>query len=270
MSANHPHLPLFLGIVLTGLLAPLPVLAQEDDPDEPAAVTRPADPAPSRTETATKAPAAPAASPSPEAPPPDPSAGEPEAPPNGKLPELSWSMLTADVPESGGLIEGSVGFASLPRVGYHLSLGSGFSIGAVGGFDYALFSPTAVFDPAFYVAGVFRMSTRLDEEVRLGLRGELGALVAQNRGAALVIDLSANVGFSLGRDLIVGPGIDVPIAIGFRVASLSWPVLIGGVAEYRLTPPLSVTLEAKIGPSFNAPGNVTFSARVLGGIAIRL
>jgi hypothetical protein len=179
-------------------------------------------------------------------------------------------MLTADVPESGGLIEGSVGFASLPRVGYHLSLGNGFSIGAVGGFDYALFAPEAVFDPAFYVAGAFRMSTRLDEVVRLGIRGEIGALVAQNRGAALVIDLSANIGFAVGRDFIVGPGIDVPIAIGFRIPSLSWPVLIGGVAEYRLTPPLSVTLEAKIGPSFNAPGSVTFGARILGGIAIRI
>ncbi len=268
MSAKQPPLPLFLGIVLTGLLATGPALGQEDDPDEPAAVTRPASPPLARTETATRA--SPSPSPAAEVPRPDPNAEEPAEVTGGKIPELSWSMLTADVPESGGLIEGSVGFASLPRVGYHLSLGNGFSIGAVGGFDYALFAPEAVFDPAFYVAGAFRMSTRLDEVVRLGIRGEIGALVAQNRGAALVIDLSANIGFAVGRDFIVGPGIDVPIAIGFRIGSLSWPVLIGGVAEYRLTPPLSVTLEAKIGPSFNAPGSVTFGARVLGGIAIRI
>lgn len=270
MSAKQPPRPLFLGIVLTGLVVTGPALAQEDDPDEPPAVTRPAAPPVARTETATQAAPSPAPSPAAEAPPPDPNAENPTEVTGGKIPELSWSMLTADVPESGGLIEGSVGFASLPRVGYHLSLGNGFSIGAVGGFDYALFTPQAVFDPAFYVAGAFRMSTRLDEVVRLGIRGELGALVAQNRGAALVIDLSANLGFAVGRDFIVGPGIDVPIAIGFRIPSLSWPLLIGGVAEYRLTPPLSVTLEAKIGPSFNAPGSVTFGARVLGGIAIRI
>jgi hypothetical protein len=180
-------------------------------------------------------------------------------------------MLTGDVPESGGLLEAQVGLSGLPRIGYHLSVGGGVSIGAVAGFDYGAFSPRAVFDPAFYVAGVFRGSMRMDETVRLGYRGELGALLAQNRGPSLVLDLSANVGFDVGRDFVVGGGIDLPIVIGVNTpATLSFPLLVGPVAEYRLTTPLALTAEAKIGPAFNAPGNVTFGARVMGGVALRL
>ena len=261
--------------MLLGAWAPTPARAfaatgEQDDPDE-ATLSLPTAPPPATTATAAAAPTSPAPSPSaaPEVPP-EPNAQDTTAAGGGELPALSWTMLTGDVPDSGGLLEAQVGMTSMPRVGYHLSVGGGFSIGAVAGFDYGLFTPKAIFDPGFYIAGAFRGSVRLDQTVRLGFRGELGALLAQNRRATFVIDASANIGFDVARDVVLGAGIDMPIGISFAIGGLSWPFLVGPVVEYRLTTPLALTAEAKIGPVFNNPGGVGFGARVMGGLALRL
>ena len=52
-------------------------------------------------------------------------------------------------------------------------------------------------------------------------------------------------------------------------AFLAMPILIGPVAEFHVTPPLAITLDAKFGPGFNTNDKIRFAMKIHAGAAYR-
>lgn len=261
---------------LLGLLwVSAPALAQSDtDPDEPATDTSStAAPAP-RTSVASPADAgATGSSPSNEAvgavevtPPPE------QGPATPADAALSWSALGGHQRAGDGLVAVAFGFSGLPAASYHYGLTDTVSLGVAGGLDFARAVPDVAFTAGAHVAGSLKVSLPLDGDARLGLRSDLGVWIPTTPGIGLTLDVSANLVAPVAEDLLAGIGVDVPLTIGIvsGETSLTWPLLFGGVAEYRVLAPLSIFAEAKVGPGFVAPGGVYFAMRLLGGIAYRL
>ena len=263
--------------VLGLLWASAPARAQSDtDPDEPATETSSAAPA-AQPAAAGATPAA--ASPTGGAPAGDGAIGAVEVtPPPEQGPStpadaaLSWSALGGSQRAGDGIVAVAFGFAGLPAASYHYGLTDTVSLGVAGGLDFARALPDSAFTAGAHVAGSLKVSLPLDGETRLGLRSDLGVWVPTTPGLGLTIDLSANLMAPVAEDFLAGVGVDVPLTIGIvdGKTSLTWPLLFGGVAEYRVLAPLSIFAEAKLGPGFVAPGGVSFAMRLLGGIAYRL
>lgn len=263
--------------VLGLVWASAPARAQSDtDPDEPATETSSASPAAQPAAGGTASPAE--ASPTGGAPAGDGVGAVEVTPPPEQGPvtpadaALSWSALGARQRAGDGIVSVAFGFAGLPAASYHYGLTDMVSIGVAGGLDFARSLPDSAFTAGAHVAGSLKVSLPLDGDTRLGLRSDLGVWVPTTPGFGLTIDLSANLMAPVAEDLLAGVGVDVPLTIGIVEGntSLSWPLLFGGVAEYRVLAPLSIFAEAKLGPGFLAPGGVSFAMRLLGGIAYRL
>jgi hypothetical protein len=256
-------------MALAGALWCAPVVAQEDDPDEPpASDPQPEEQAPPET------PPAPAGDPAKEAPPAETGAApaaESEPPLAPSRGGVSWTTLAARVPRDGALIQVELGFSGLPRVAYHHSLGA-ISIGGLVAFDYARFAPKIAFDSSLVLAVPVRYGVAIGESLELGLRGDTGVVLPFSGGVGVLFDLQANAGFIVDQRFIVGGGIDMPIIVGSigGTTTLSWPFLFGPVFEYHVAPPLALTVDAKFGPYFNTGTSVLFGMRVMAGVGYRI
>ena len=194
---------------------------------------------------------------------------------------LSWDALGGGVPQSGGLLQAELGFSSLPRIGYHYTLAPGFSLGGLLALDYARWAPIEAFTTSMVIAVPVRYSVFRTETWTIGLRGEPGVRIGFDDPFLLgiLLNLQAHVGYAVEPRLIIGGGVDVPVEIGIPdqgKAFFSAPVLIGGFAEFHVTPPLALVVDVKFGPHINTSGNVlrtegtVFGMRVLAGLAVRL
>lgn len=268
---HFSDIPRAVAVALALTLLPCAALAQADtDPDEPTT----AEPAPTPTPAPEPAPAAP--------PPSDPgaAAGVEVTPPPEKGPEtpadaaLTWTTLGAQQRAGDGLVTAAFGFTGLAIGSYHYAVTDQLALGIAGGFDYGRYVPDAAFTAAGLVAFSLKMGMPIDQDARLGLRADLGLLVPETPGVGITIDLSANLVAPVAEGLYAGAGLDVPLTIGVRDGgtSLSWPLLFGGVVEYRVLAPLAIYAEAKLGPAFVADsgGGVFFAMKLMGGVAYRL
>jgi hypothetical protein len=271
MAFSHPiHAAIVLGL----MWASAPARAQSDtDPDEPATDTSSAAPAGAQPRASE-----PAASATDRAPTSDAVGAVEVTPPPEQGPAvpadaaLSWSALGGTQRPGDGIVAVAFGFSGLPAASYHYGLTDTVSLGVAGGLDFARAIPNAAFTAGGHVAGSLKVSLPLDGDTRLGMRGDLGVWVPSSPGIGLTVDLSANLMAPVAEDLLAGVGVDLPLTIGIvdGETNLTWPLLFGGVAEYRVLAPLSIFAEAKLGPGFIAPGGVYFAMRLLGGVAYRL
>jgi hypothetical protein len=186
---------------------------------------------------------------------------------------LSWTISTGGVPEAGALIFLEMGFSGLPRVSYHHTIAEGLSIGGLVSFDYSGFRPEEAFDGSVVIGVPIRYRPALPFALDLGLRATAGVrLLGPSDHNAILLDVGASFGFAIERRFIIGGGIDMPIAIAFGGtgnAVLYWPLLVGPILEFHVTPPLALTFDVKVGPHL-ATHDTDFGLRAHLGVAYRL
>lgn len=188
---------------------------------------------------------------------------------------LSWDISGGGIPRGGGLFEGHLGFSGLPRLAYHHTLRPGLSVGGLVALDLGWWSPERAVRPGLLAAVPIRATLFRDTEWSIGVRGEPGLLFDLKDqlvlGIALPVSLSA--GFTLEDRFILGLTVDVPtvllIPTGGTAALFAVPLLAGPTAEFHVTPPLALTLEAKFGPWLSTDGT-DLAVRVLLGATYRL
>lgn len=190
----------------------------------------------------------------------------------GLVKGLSWDLLAGGVPTSGAIIQAELGITGLPRVAYHYSLKQGLSVGGQVGLDwghYHLVSPTV----ALEIQGAVRYSVYRSPNLSIGVRADPGFYY--NFASSLfgiLLPVAANLGYTVDDRIIVGGGVDLPMLLLFsgRNSGLAFPLLVGPIAEYHLSPPLAVTLDAKLGPVFNTGGGTDFGLKVMVGLGYRI
>ncbi len=270
---HFSDIPRAVAVAVALTLLPCAAFAQADeDPDEPAASAPATDPDP-----------APEAPPAPATPPPsDPGAAGPVevTPPPETGPEtpadaaLTWTALGAQQRAGDGLVTAAFGFTGLAMGSYHYAVSDQLALGVAGGFDYGRYVPDFAFTAGGLVALSLKLGMPVDGDTRLGFRADLGLLVPETPGVAVTIDLSANLMAPVAEGLYAGAGVDVPLTLGIHDGgtTLAWPLLFGGVVEYRVLAPLAIFAEAKLGPSFVAQtgGGVYFAMKLMAGVAYRL
>lgn len=196
---------------------------------------------------------------------------------------LSWDVMAGRIPRSGAIGQAELGFSGLPRVAYHHTIGEGMSVGGLIGFDYGLSVPNNVFLPSLVVGVPIRYALFQDETMTVAVRAEPGLLFGFNPGIfGIQAVVGGVIGFEVENRFVVGAGIDFPITFGIHTGDrlredvtdrdrvfLQMPILIGPVAEFHVTPPLAITLDAKFGPNFDTADKIRFAMKLLIGAALR-
>lgn len=202
---------------------------------------------------------------------------EPPSPPTSSTVRgLSWDILGGGVPTSGALLQIEAGFSAVPRVSYHHSLRRGLSVGGLIGLDYGYFRPQEGFSEALLLAVPVRWTYQRGAPWTIGLRVEPGLLVGLQKplNIGLVATAAAQVGYTLESRVIVGGGVEVPLLLnirtGGRETDLVLPLLAGPFAEFHVTPPLALTLDAKVGPHLSTVTGVKLGLKLMVGVAYRL
>lgn len=207
-----------------------------------------------------------------------------EAPPeeaeDGSLDRgLSWDVTAGVVPTGGAIIQVEAGFSSMLRASYHYTMDPGFSVGGMVSVDYGYWAPSLAFAPALLLQAPIRYSFIHNDSMSFGVRADPGiGLFFKGSNApvfsfGLLLNVSASIGFVVQNRMIIGGGVDLPLIVGFNseTAFARLPILFGPTLELHATPPLALTLEAKIGPSFATGGADTiFGFRLLAGVAYRM
>ncbi len=194
---------------------------------------------------------------------------------------LSWDIMAGGIPSSGSIGHAELGFSGLPRVAYHYTLTPDFSIGGLVAFDYGTWVPKAAFHPSIVLAVPIRFTLFRDESMSIALRGDPGLVFGFEPSVfAFQLTVSGVIGFQVEDRFVIGGGLDFPIVIGALTAAdadlargdgffLAMPILIGPVAEFHITPPLAVTLDAKFGPAFETGVRPLFALKIMAGVAMR-
>lgn len=207
-----------------------------------------------------------------EAPPPPDAVAEVEGEDLSLVKGLSWDLLGGGVPTSGAIIQAELGITGLPKVAYHYSLKQGLSVGGLVGLDwghYHLVSPTV----ALELQAAVRYSVYRSSSLSIGVRADPGFYYNFASSLfGLLFPVAANVGYTVDDRIIVGGGVDLPMLLLFsgKSSGLAFPILVGPIAEYHLSPPLAVTLDAKLGPIFNTGGGTDFGLKVMVGLGYRI
>lgn len=183
----------------------------------------------------------------------------------------TWDALFAGPPR-GGMFHGEIGFSALPKLAYHMGMSADLSIGASFAFDYGYFAPRLAFTPGILLQVPIRYRIHESGQLSFGLRADpgVGMFFGGNFVFGLLLNVGMNVGYAVNNQIIVGGGVDMPIAI--RIADggsgLSWPLLFGPMFEMHVTPALALTADLKLGPWLDT-GGTTFGLKFLVGLAYR-
>ena len=198
---------------------------------------------------------------------------------------LSWDIMAAGIPSSGAIGQVELGFTGLPRIAYHYTLEPGMSLGGMVGFDYGLYVPKNVFGPNIFLAVPIRYRLYKDETMSFAVRADPGLRFGFNPGFfGIQAALQAILGFPIENRFVIGAALELPITFGIYTqksrrtraggddvesAFLLMPLLLGPVAEFHVTPPLAITLDAKFGPSFDTQRKIRFAMKIHAGAALR-
>lgn len=188
---------------------------------------------------------------------------------------LSWDAVAGGVPKSGAIAEVRVGFPGLLTAAYHYTVQPGFSMGGLVGFDYAYYVPKAAWTSSLILAVPLRYTLLRGETMSAAVRADPGVRLVLDDVFAfgLLANVEAVIAWTIENRFVVGAALDVPL--GFMIpergtVNLTVPLLVGAVAEMHLSPPLAITFEVKMGPSFNTSGGTQFAMQILAGAAYRL
>lgn len=184
---------------------------------------------------------------------------------------LSWNLMAGGIPSGGALIEAALGFSGLPRVAYHYTMSPALSIGGMVSFDYAYWLPDAAFRAGLLLQAPIRMELMASDMLSIGLRADPGVGFAFDPGAfSVLLNVGVNAGYTIENRMIVGGGLDVPMALFLQRNSVFVvPLLVGPIFEYHVTPPLALTADVKVGPYITTRGT-DFGFKLMAGIAYRL
>jgi hypothetical protein len=194
---------------------------------------------------------------------------------------LSWDMVGGGIPNAGSIIHGELGFSGLPRVSYHYTLAPDFSLGALVAFDYGNWVAKRAFHPSLIIAVPIRFALYRDDTMSIAVRGDPGIVFGFSPGVfAAQIEVGGVIAFQVEDRFVIGGGLDFPIMFGAQTGVesedgtpnkffLAMPILIGPVAEFHITPPLAITLDAKFGPAFRTSISPLFALKIHAGIAYR-
>jgi hypothetical protein len=194
---------------------------------------------------------------------------------------LSWDIMAGGIPASGSIGHAELGFSGLPRVSWHYTLVPEMSIGALVAFDYGTWVAKRAFHPSIVVAVPIRYSLFRDDTMSIAIRGDPGLVFGFNPGVfAVQIEIGGVIGFQVEDRFVIGGGLDFPIVFGSQTGFdpddlspeglfLAMPILIGPVAEFHITPPLAITLDAKFGPAFRTEVKPLFALKLHAGVALR-
>jgi len=181
------------------------------------------------------------------------------------------------VPTSGALIHAEAGFPGLPTVAYHHSLRRGFSVGGVIGLDYGHYRPSKGFFEALLVAAVARWTLHRDTEWSVGLKAQPGLVLGFYDGAnvGIAATVAGQATYTLEHRLIVGGGVEVPLLLDIptrrgRSTRFVVPILVGPVAEFHVTPPLGITVDAKTGVHLSTDDGARFGLKLMLGAVYRI
>lgn len=188
---------------------------------------------------------------------------------------LSWDMRGGRIPKSGAIAEVQLGFPGILTAAYHYTLQPGFSIGGLASLDYAYFVPDAVWTTSLIFAAPVRYALVTSDSMTAAIRADPGIRLVLDGvfQFGILAHVEGVITWTLYNRFVVGFGVDVPLGLMIPergTVNLSVPVLFGPVAEMHLSPPLAVTLDAKVGPSFNTAGGTFFGMQLLVGAAYRL
>ena len=85
------------------------------------------------------------------------------------------------------------------------------------------------------------------------------------------LNLGLNAGFTIQNRLVIGGGVELPMIFAFNNgAFVRAPLLFGPIAEFHLSPPFAITLDAKVGPVFQTSTPIRFGLKLTVGAAYRL
>lgn len=149
------------------------------------------------------------------------------------------------------LLQGTLGFSNLPRLGVHYGIGDLFSIGGVFAFDLTYYGVTTLLPNIQFLIPMNLTFSR--GALVAGLRLEPGFALGFAAGTAfpnLIIDLESNIGGRIGDVVKLGGGLDVPFAVTFlpTAAVVTVPLLFGPAVEVNPISDLGIHADLKFGP----------------------
>lgn len=184
----------------------------------------------------------------------------------------TWDALFAGPPR-GGMLHGEIGFSGLPKVAYHMGMSNNLSVGGSFAFDYAYFAPQAAFTPAILLQAPIRFRLHESGQLSFGLRADpgVGFIFGNVFTFGLLLNMAFNVGYAVNNQIIVGGGVDMPIAIRISDggSGLVWPLLFGPMFEMHVTPAVALTADLKFGPWIDSAAGAIFGLKFLVGVAYR-
>lgn len=185
----------------------------------------------------------------------------------------TWDALFAGPPR-GGMLHGEIGFSGLPKVAYHMGMSNDLSIGGSFAFDYAYFAPRAAFSAGLLLQAPIRYRIHESGQLSFGLRADPGVGMFFPGGGfvfGLLLNMAFNVGYAVNNQIIVGGGVDMPLAIRISDggAGLVWPILFGPMFEMHVTPSVALTADLKFGPWIDSDVGAIFGLKFLVGVAYR-
>lgn len=180
-------------------------------------------------------------------------------------PAQATGSLQFGVPE-GETVFGSTGYSGVLRGGYVAPMNDQLSLGGEFILDIGTFGSVRAAGNAITLGGAFRIDLLLadTEDLLVGLTLSPGIGVGfpqvGDAGFALLLHPDLNIGYKASRQVIVGGGITIPVTvyIGNGGAAVVVPILFGPVAEFMLTPQLSVLTQLKLGPVLAGGGAGSF------------
>lgn len=173
-------------------------------------------------------------------------------------------------PRSGALLlEGTLGYSHLPRLGVHYGLTDSVSVGGAFAFNLGYYSFAATFPNIQFSVPILITFSR--QKMVGGVRIEPGIAMVFALGQVapmMTVDLEANAGVRLGDIAKLGGGINIPFGLVITAvgAAAFVPILFGPVFEIAPTPEVAFHVDVKLGPYISSAGGVFFGSRLAAGI----
>lgn len=185
-----------------------------------------------------------------------------------------WDAKFGGIP-SGALLTGELGYTNLPKVGYHMGMGSNFELGGAFALDLGYYQTAGInFGILLSVPMRIGLSRANKLSMAVGFEPGIGMHFRGEFQFSLLLNGSFNIGYQLNNQFTLGGGVDLPLAFRFTPSFLfAFPLLFGPVLEIHATPQLAITFDAKFGPWIGAGeggSGVDFGLKMGFGVAYRL
>ena len=174
----------------------------------------------------------------------------------------------------GPTLAGQMGYPGLPRAALHQGLSDSLSIGGAFTFDLGYYTPEPGLRGGMLLSAPLRLRVAHSSNLSAGMVFEpgLGFFFEPGFNFAVLANVRGNLGWHIGSNMILGGGLDLPVAVAVDPFIFFFPILFGPVYEIHPIDNLAVTAELKFGPSirvFNSFTDVSFGLKLAVGVAYR-